>query len=129
MRPAVGRSTPVSRLMIVVLPAPFGPISAWRAPFSTDSETSFAATMPPNCLVRPLVSSTGGIVALRLRRSALELCSSATARSVIADVTFRICGRTTPSTSTSTTVKMMLCMNGSLVAVQIAKISVAITAP
>ena len=35
MRPAVGASTPVSRLMSVVLPAPFGPISAWRAPFST----------------------------------------------------------------------------------------------
>ena len=30
--PASGRSTPVSRLMSVVLPAPFGPISAWRAP-------------------------------------------------------------------------------------------------
>ncbi len=26
--------------MSVVLPAPFGPISAWRAPFSTRSETS-----------------------------------------------------------------------------------------
>ena len=36
MRPAVGRSTPVSRLIIVVLPAPFGPIRAWRAPFSID---------------------------------------------------------------------------------------------
>src|ERR1044072_6969371 len=61
--PAVGRSTPVRRLMIVVLPAPFGPISAWRAPFSTDSETSFVAVMPPNCLINPWVSSTGGMVA------------------------------------------------------------------
>ena len=45
--PAVGRSMPVSRLMNVVLPAPFGPISAWRAPFSICSDTSFVATMPP----------------------------------------------------------------------------------
>ena len=30
--PAVGANTPVSRLMNVVLPAPLGPISAWRAP-------------------------------------------------------------------------------------------------
>ena len=30
--PAVGSSMPVSRLIRVVLPAPFGPISAWRAP-------------------------------------------------------------------------------------------------
>ena len=32
--PALGASTPVSRLISVVLPAPFGPISAWRAPRS-----------------------------------------------------------------------------------------------
>src|SRR5262249_48813527 len=32
MRPADGRSTPVSRLITVVLPAPFGPIRAWRGP-------------------------------------------------------------------------------------------------
>ena len=64
MRPAVGRSTPVSRLMSVVLPAPFGPISAWRAPVSTVSDTSLVAVMPPNCLTSPLVSSTGGHQAL-----------------------------------------------------------------
>ena len=33
--PAVGLSTPVRRLITVVLPAPFGPIRAWRAPGST----------------------------------------------------------------------------------------------
>src|SRR5437763_1029846 len=59
--PAVGRSTPVRRLMIVVLPAPFGPISAWRAPFCTDRETSLVATIPPKCFSSPRVSSTGGI--------------------------------------------------------------------
>src|SRR5215213_1519653 len=61
MVPAVGRSTPVNMLMIVVLPAPFGPISACRAPFSTESVTSLVATMPPNCLTSPFVSSTGAI--------------------------------------------------------------------
>src|ERR1051325_3180672 len=59
--PAVGRSTPVRRLISVVLPAPFGPISAWRAPFWTASETSSVATMPPKFFSSPLVSSTGGI--------------------------------------------------------------------
>src|SRR5215471_18028720 len=57
--PAVGLVTPVSRLTMVVLPAPFGPISAWRAPFSIESDTWLAAMMPPKCLSRPRVSSTG----------------------------------------------------------------------
>src|SRR3954470_7338771 len=61
MRPPLGLSTPVNRLMSVVLPAPFGPISAWRAPFSTVRETLSVATMPPKFFASPLVSSTGGI--------------------------------------------------------------------
>ena len=36
--PAVGGSTPVSRLMNVVLPAPLGPISAWRAPGGSEAD-------------------------------------------------------------------------------------------
>ena len=36
-RPALGASTPVTRLKSVVLPAPFGPITAWMAPGSTTS--------------------------------------------------------------------------------------------
>ena len=40
MRPASGLSTPVKRLITVVLPAPFGPISAWRAPCSILSDRS-----------------------------------------------------------------------------------------
>src|SRR5947209_5910408 len=63
MLPAVGRNTPVRMLMIVVLPAPFGPISAWRAPFSTESVTSLVAIMPPNCFISPFVSSAGAISA------------------------------------------------------------------
>ena len=41
--PDDGSSTPVSRLMKVVLPAPFGPIRAWRAPASSLKLTSRAA--------------------------------------------------------------------------------------
>src|SRR5262245_3808156 len=61
MRPADGRSTPVSRLITVVLPAPFGPIRAWRAPFSTLSETPLTAAMPPKCFSRSTVSSATGM--------------------------------------------------------------------
>src|ERR1700730_17567068 len=69
MRPAVGFSTPVRRLTSVVLPAPFGPISAWRAPRSTCRETSLAATMPPKRLSRCSVASTAGIGRPRLGRA------------------------------------------------------------
>src|SRR5215471_11373944 len=67
MRPAEGRSTPVSRLITVVLPAPFGPIKAWRAPFSILSETPATAAMPPKCFSRPTVSSATGMSASLLR--------------------------------------------------------------
>src|SRR5262245_59678725 len=63
MRPADGRSTPVSRLITVVLPAPFGPIRAWRAPCSILSETPATAAMPPTCFSRPTVSSVMGMSA------------------------------------------------------------------
>src|SRR5712691_750116 len=61
MRPALGLSTPVRRLTSVVLPAPLGPINAWRAPRSTLSETLLAATMPPKRLSRFSVASAVGI--------------------------------------------------------------------
>src|SRR3974377_347406 len=60
--PPVGRTPPVSRLINVVLPAPFGPIKACRAPFSIRNETSLLATKPVKRFVRPIVSSTTGIV-------------------------------------------------------------------
>src|SRR3954451_10814136 len=68
MRPADGRSTPVSRLITVVLPAPFGPIRAWRAPCSILSETPATAAMPPKCFSRPTVSSATGMSASLLRQ-------------------------------------------------------------
>src|SRR5512132_4587980 len=63
IRPALGESTPVSRLMRVVLPAPLGPMSAWRAPRSTLSDTSVQAEMPPKFLCSPAVSSATGMSA------------------------------------------------------------------
>ena len=58
MRPALGCSTPVSRLMKVVLPAPLGPISAWRAPFFKSRLTPLVATMPPKRISSPWADNT-----------------------------------------------------------------------
>src|SRR4051812_39663852 len=60
--PAVGGNTPVSRLMNVVLPAPLGPISAWRAPGANSSEMSLLASNAPQrfdsrCVRNALVTS------------------------------------------------------------------------
>ena len=41
-------SCPVSWLISVVLPAPFGPMIACNSPFATSSETWSVAMMPPN---------------------------------------------------------------------------------
>jgi hypothetical protein len=48
----------VSRLKVVVLPAPFGPIRAWIEPFLTLRETSLTAMNPPKLLVRPDAART-----------------------------------------------------------------------
>ena len=50
MLPPVEVSTPVIRLKVVLLPAPFGPISATISPACTSKVTSLTATTPPNCL-------------------------------------------------------------------------------
>src|SRR5215470_3300780 len=63
MRPRVGERKWVKRLKQVVLPAPFGPMSAWIVPRRTRSVTSFTATNPRNSLVSPSVS--------RIRSSAI----------------------------------------------------------
>ena len=46
-------------LKTVVLPAPFGPIRPSKAPLRTVRSKSPTARRPPNCLVRPWISSTG----------------------------------------------------------------------
>ena len=48
--PPVDVSTPVIRLKVVLLPAPFGPIRATISRACTSKETLLTATTPPNCL-------------------------------------------------------------------------------
>jgi len=50
--PRVGDRNLVSRLNTVVLPAPFGPISAWIEPRRIARSTSRTAAKPPNSLLR-----------------------------------------------------------------------------
>src|SRR5690242_4236519 len=52
-RPAVGWYRPVTLLKSVVLPAPFGPISAKTSPRLMLKLTLSTATSPPNLFVRP----------------------------------------------------------------------------
>jgi hypothetical protein len=54
--PVSGRSKPVSRLKNVVLPAPFGPISAVILPRSISKCSTSTARRPPN--VRTTSSAT-----------------------------------------------------------------------
>src|SRR5580692_894694 len=63
MRPRVGCRNLVSRLKHVVLPAPFGPISAWMVPRATRSATPFTAVNPANSLVRSSVSRIASVPA------------------------------------------------------------------
>jgi hypothetical protein len=58
----------VSRLKTVVLPAPFGPMSACIAPRRTLRSTPSTATKPLNSLVRPCVSRMVSPVMEGLRR-------------------------------------------------------------
>src|SRR5437762_11783103 len=68
MMPLSGFSSPESALISVVLPAPFGPMTAWISPGATDRDTSPVATRPPKRLVSPLVSSTGSAMPPRSDR-------------------------------------------------------------
>src|SRR6267143_3763398 len=54
--PAEGSRNFVRRLKTVVLPAPFGPISAWIVPRRIVRSTPCTAVKPRNSLVRPRVS-------------------------------------------------------------------------
>src|ERR1700759_4888794 len=49
--------TPVPRLNVVLLPAPFGPISATISRACTSNETSLTAMTPPNCFRAWSISS------------------------------------------------------------------------
>src|ERR1041385_8288221 len=58
MRPASGASSPEIWLMSVVLPAPFGPITACSSPGPTSNVTSSVTRRPPKFLLRFSMRST-----------------------------------------------------------------------
>src|SRR5262245_46344516 len=57
--PASGRRLPASWLMKVVLPAPFGPITAWVSPSRTSKSMPSQARSAPKLFDSPLTSSIG----------------------------------------------------------------------
>src|SRR6202035_73693 len=57
--PASGASIPDKTLMMVDLPAPFWPTSAWISPRPRTNATPSSASTPGNCFVRLRTSSTG----------------------------------------------------------------------
>ena len=68
--PPLAGSTPVIRLNIVLLPAPFGPIRATISLAFTSNDTLLTATTPPNCLraSRTSSSAAGAVAGLLARR-------------------------------------------------------------
>src|SRR5438309_5161633 len=61
--PECGVSCPMSWLINVVLPEPFGPMIACNSPFATSSETWSVATMPPNRRTSFSTRSKGSAIA------------------------------------------------------------------
>src|SRR5438445_2804071 len=100
MVPLVAGRKRVSRLKQVVLPAPFGPISAWMVPRITRRSTRFTAMNPRNSFDKPRVSRITSESGTRLhsrkpnRRAsagALERCDP-----VAASPALRLTGRVQP---------------------------------
>src|SRR5260221_14794452 len=60
--PASGGSSPESCLMKVVLPAPFGPITACVSPARTSKSTWSVATSAPNALLSLRTSSRASVI-------------------------------------------------------------------
>src|SRR5512135_3839965 len=58
-RPAVGFTKPVMRLMRVLLPEPFGPITPRASPGRRSKETSFTASTLPKAFSSPRTRSSG----------------------------------------------------------------------
>jgi len=59
--------------MMVVLPAPFGPMSPRISPWRTDRSTSSTARMPPKLTARPWVSSATGACSRRRARTSRSM--------------------------------------------------------
>ncbi len=65
--PRVSGSSPLIRLNIVLLPAPFGPISPRISPRRSSNDRSLTATRPPNSLRAARTSSSGPVAAASAR--------------------------------------------------------------
>src|SRR5256885_12226254 len=63
MVPASGRRSPASSAMSVVLPAPFGPMTAWVSPSGTARSTPSVARRPPNLFASPRIARSGSATA------------------------------------------------------------------
>ncbi|CAJ6573482.1 Uncharacterised protein [Burkholderia pseudomallei] len=63
MRPRVGASAPAIKLKSVDLPAPFGPISAWRSPGRIVRSMPTSTGVAPNDLLTSAMRSAGGALA------------------------------------------------------------------
>src|SRR3954453_10679914 len=63
IRPASAASCPLNCAIKVVLPAPFGPMTACNSPFRTSKERSSVATMPPKRLQRPVTRRSASAIA------------------------------------------------------------------
>src|SRR5436190_1738190 len=72
MLPPDAASSPDSRLMSVVLPAPLGPSTACSMPFVSSIATSLTAVNPPNRRRRPCVTSIGSVIFVAADQRALE---------------------------------------------------------
>src|SRR5438128_12684445 len=68
-RPASGLSSPLSCPIKVVLPAPFGPITACSSPAGTSSVISSDASTPPKRLVTPSICNSGSATTHALQQS------------------------------------------------------------
>src|SRR5215471_9884088 len=73
IEPLSGRNAPATRLMVVVLPEPLGPIRPTISPRRSSAENSSTAMMPPKCLCSVRAAKYGAsggfdILALHLRR-------------------------------------------------------------
>src|SRR3984957_14456156 len=74
IEPVSGRNAPATRLMVVVFPEPFGPISPTISPRRSSAENSATAAMPPKCFCSMLAAKYGasggvGIFALPAHRA------------------------------------------------------------
>src|ERR1051326_5804009 len=70
--PELGGSRVVSILMVVLLPAPFGPSKPNTSPRSTSKLTPLTAVCSPKCLVRPCTSMIAVMISYSLYCSCIR---------------------------------------------------------